>query len=235
MIIANRSLERAQQLAAEFNAYAIGLDAMATHLPEADIVISSTASPTPIITYDAVRAALRARKRKPIFMVDIAVPRDIDPQVAKLEDIYLFTIDDLQNVVNENLESRREAARDANELIAAEIDAFEQQLKTLDAVPTIRQLRKEAEAVRTQTAEQARRMLAAGKDPREVVDFLASTLTNRLLHGPSQRLREAAERGDIEVVTAAKALFAPEENASESKISTGDTGNTGLRDLLKEN
>ena len=90
-------------------------------------------------------------ERKPIFMVDIAVPRDIEPEVAKLEDIYLFTIDDLQNVVNENIESRREAARDANEMIAAEIAQFEQQLKTLDAVPTIRQLRDEAEIVRAQT------------------------------------------------------------------------------------
>jgi glutamyl-tRNA reductase len=209
MIIANRSIERAQELASEFDAYAIGLDALATHLPEADIVISSTASPTPVITYDAVRAALRTRKRKPMFMADIAVPRDIEPEVAKLEDVYLFTIDDLQNVVNENIESRREAARDASQLIAAEIAQFEQQLKTLDAVPTIRQLRNDADVLRSQTTEQARRMLAAGRDPGEVIDFLAATLTNRLLHGPSQRLREAAERGDADLVQAAKALFTP--------------------------
>ena len=211
MIIANRSLERAQDLAKEFDAYAIGLEALATHLPEADIVISSTASPAPIITHDAVRAALRARRRKPMFMADIAVPRDIEPEVAKLEDVYLFTVDDLQNVVNENIESRREAAQDASEIIAREIAQFEQQLKTLDAVPTIRQLRNDADAVRAQTTEQARRMLAAGRDPREVIDFLAATLTNRLLHGPSQRLREAAERGDAELVAAAKALLAPDE------------------------
>jgi glutamyl-tRNA reductase len=207
MIIANRSIERAQEVASEFGGYAIGLDALETHLPEADILISSTASPVPIITHDAVRAALRARRRKPMFMVDIAVPRDIEPKVAQLEDVYLFTIDDLQNVVNENIESRREAARDAGLLIAAEIAAFEQQQKTLDAVPTIRQLRSAADALRAQSAEQARRMLAAGRDPNEVIDFLATTLTNRLLHGPSQRLREAAERGDVDVVQAAKALF----------------------------
>jgi glutamyl-tRNA reductase len=221
MIIANRNLERAQLLASEFDAYAISLDAIATHLPEADIVISSTASPTPVITHEAVRAALRARKRKPMFMVDIAVPRDIDPKVSSLEDVYLFTIDDLQNVVNENLESRREAARDAHQLIAAEIDSFEQTLKTLDAVPTIRQLRQDADAVRAQTTEQARRMLAAGKDPAEVIDFLASTLTNRLLHGPSQRLRDAAERGEADIVQAAKALFvgSKEEDFTQSSQS----------------
>lgn len=207
MIIANRSVERAQELASEFNGFAIGLDALAAHLPEADIVISSTASPAPVITYDAVKAALRARRRKPMFMVDIAVPRDIEPEVAELEDIYLFTIDDLHGVVNENIESRRAAARDANQLIATESAQFEQQIKTLDAVPTIRQLRDDAEVVRAQTTEQARRMLAAGRDPREVIEFLAATLTNRLMHAPSQRLRDAAERGEVELLQAAKALF----------------------------
>jgi glutamyl-tRNA reductase len=114
----------------------------------------------------------------------------------------------LQNVVNENLASRREAARDASEMLANEVSRFEQQLKTLDAVPTIRQLRDDAEVVRQQTAEQARRMLAAGRDPQEVMEFLASTLTNRLLHGPSQRLRQAAERGEAELLDAARILFA---------------------------
>lgn len=214
MIVANRSLGRAQELAAEFKGFAIGIDDIATHLPEADIVITSTASPTPVITYGAVQAAVRARKRKPIFMVDIAVPRDIEPEVAKIEDIYLFTIDDLQNVVNENLASRREAARDASEMLANEVSLFEQQLKTLDAVPTIRQLRDDAEVLRQQTAEQARRMLIAGRDPQEVLEFLASTLTNRLLHGPSQRLRQAAERGEVELLDAARTLFAPPDQHS---------------------
>jgi glutamyl-tRNA reductase len=226
VIVANRSIERAQELASEFNGFAIGLDAIAAHLPEADIVISSTASPTPVITYDAVRTALRARRRRPIFMVDIAVPRDIEPEVAQLEDIYLFTIDDLQNVVNENMESRRDAARSANEMIAAEIAQFEQQLKMLDAVPTIRRLRDEAEQVRAQTTEQARRMLATGRDPAEVMEFLAMTLTNRLMHSPSQRLREAAERGETDIIRAAHELFdlsdaasthAPTDNASPVK------------------
>jgi glutamyl-tRNA reductase len=208
MIIANRSLDRAQSLASEFNGYAISLDALPMHLKEADIVISSTASPTPVITRHDVREALRARRRKPMFMVDIAVPRDIEPEVAELEDVYLFTIDDLQNVVNENLASRREAARDASQMLAREIERFERELRTLDAVPTIRQLREDADAMRAQTLDQARRMLAAGRDTREVLDFLAATLTNRLMHAPSQRLREAAERGDADLIRAAQILFA---------------------------
>src|SRR5690606_27688831 len=178
--IANRSLDRAQLLASEFNAFAITLDALPTHLASADIVISSTASPTPVITRDEVRAALRTRRRKPMFMVDIAVPRDIEPEVAELEDIYLFTIDDLQSVVNENLESRRAAARDASQMLSHEIERFEREIKMLDAVPAIRQLRDDAELTRAQTLKQARRMLAAGRSTEEVLEFLATTLTNRL-------------------------------------------------------
>lgn len=229
MIIVNRNIERAQQLAAEVNGFAAGIEALATHLPEADIVISSTASPTPIITHDAVRSALRARRRKPMFMVDIAVPRDIESEVAELEDVYLFTIDDLQNVVNENIESRRQAARDAHEMIAREIAQFEHQIKTLDAVPTIRQLRDDAEALRAQTTEQALRMLAAGRKPQEVIEFLASTLTNRLMHTPSQRLREAAERGDAELIQSAKRLFAPDadqKDASRARMTDADKKRT---------
>jgi glutamyl-tRNA reductase len=215
MIVANRSLDRAQALAEEFKGYAITLEALPDHLPEADIVISSTASPTPLITLEATRAALKARKRRPMFMADIAVPRDIEPEVATLEDVYLFTIDDLQNVVSENLESRREAARDADKLIATEVDRFEHQLKTLDAVPAIRQLRSEADSVKAQTLEQARRLLATGRDPAEVIDFLATTLTNRLMHAPSQRLREAGEKGEPELIQAALELFAPQAGSAK--------------------
>jgi glutamyl-tRNA reductase len=147
-----------------------------------------------------------------MFMVDIAVPRDIEPEVAKLDDVYLFTIDDLQNVINENIESRREAARDASALIAAEIAQFETQLKTLDAAPAIRNMRHAADTLRLQTVGQARRMLESGRDPREVIDFLSTTLTNRLMHGPSQRLRDAAEHGDAEAFRALTAVFAPDSN-----------------------
>jgi len=211
MIIANRTLERATELATEFKAFAVTLDALEVHLPEADILISSTASPTPVIGVEAVRRALRARKRRPIFMVDIAVPRDIDPLVAKLEDVYLYTIDDLQNIITENLESRRSAAREADRLIADEVRQFEHQMRTLDAVPAIRLLRADAEALREQTLEQARRLLARGKDPGEVLEFMATTLTNRLTHSPSQRLREAAEQGDAGLIRAAEDLFARRE------------------------
>ena len=143
----------------------------------------------------------------PMFMVDIAVPRDIEARVAELDDVYLFTIDDLQNVVNENIEARREAARDADSLIATRIESFEQQLKTLDVAPLIREMRASADRVRAQSAAQAQRMLAAGRNPKEVVEFLATTLTNRLMHAPSQSVRQAAERGDDEMLRALESLF----------------------------
>jgi glutamyl-tRNA reductase len=208
MIVANRTLERAQELAAEFNAYAITLEQLPERLHEADIVITSTASPTPVITYKAVKAALRARKRKPIFMVDIAVPRDIEAEVAELDDIYLFTVDHLQNIVSDNLAARQDAAQDAHQLLSEEVQHFTQLLRTLDAVPTIRHLRSEAEAVRAHTIDQAQRMLSHGRPAQEVLEFLADTLTHRLLHAPSQRLREAGEHGETELIRAAQELFA---------------------------
>jgi glutamyl-tRNA reductase len=207
MIIANRSVERAQELAAEFQGFAIGLDDIGAHLREADIVVASTASPHAIITREMAAAALRARKRRPIFMVDIAVPRDIEASVAELEDVYLFTVDDLQSVVNENMENRRQAAREADRMIATEVDRFELQLRTRSAAPTIRRLRHEAERTREHTLEQARRMLAAGRGTDEVLEFLAATLTNRLIHAPSQRLREAAESGDERIIAAIAEIY----------------------------
>lgn len=200
MIVANRSVERARELATEFQGFAIGLDEIPAHLREADIVIASTASPTAVITREMAAAALRARRRRPVFMVDIAVPRDIEPAVAELEDVYLFTIDDLQTVVNENMEGRRQAAREADQLIATEVDRFELQLRTRDAAPTIRRLRDQAERTRRHTLEQARRMLAHGRSSEEVLEFLSRTLTNRLIHGPSQGLRDAAESGDSGII-----------------------------------
>jgi glutamyl-tRNA reductase len=207
MIIANRSIDAARALAAEFQAFAIGLEDIGAHLPEADIVVASTASPSPIITRGMASDALKARRRRPILMVDIAVPRDIEATVAELEDVYLFTIDDLQSVVEENLEGRRQAAREADRLIAEEVDRFELTLRTRDAAPAIRRLREEGERARLLTLEQARRMLASGHAPDEVLEFLSSTLTNRLMHAPSQRLREAAESGDAGTVDAIAGIY----------------------------
>jgi len=199
MVIANRTLERAQTLANEIKAHAVSLNVLDKELADADIVISCTASPVPIITKQAVEAAIRARRRRPIFMVDMAVPRDIEPEVADLEDVYLFSIDDLQQLVDENIQQREVAAGGARLLINEEVARFLSQSRAQDAGPAIRTLRQQAEGIRLQTVEQARRMLASGKSPDEVLEYLANTLTNRLLHAPTQALRQASELANLEL------------------------------------
>ena len=196
MVIANRTLARAQSLAAELKADAAGLDDLERELAQADIVISCTASLVPLITKSAVEVAIRARRRRPIFMVDLAVPRDIEPAVADLEDVYLFSIDDLQQLIDENRQQREVAAGGARLLIDEEVARFLSESRAHDAAPAIRALRQQADGIRLQTVEQARRLLAAGKSPDEVIDFLANTLTNRLLHSPTQALRQAGEQAD---------------------------------------
>ena len=210
LVIANRSLARAQALAAEVHAYAVGLDAIGDELEEADIVISCTASPAPLLTKSMAAAALRARKRRPIFMADLAVPRDIEPQVADLEDVYLFTIDDLQQLVDENRQQREAAAEGAKLLIAEETARFLAERRAKDAGPAIRALRSQAETIRAHTVAHAKRMIAAGHTTEEALDYLANTLTNRLLHGPTQALRTAAESADAEVADAIAKLLTEE-------------------------
>jgi glutamyl-tRNA reductase len=212
MVIANRTLERAQALAAEINAYAVALTDLDKELAQADIVISCTASPIPLVTKRAVEAAIRARRRRPIFMVDMAVPRDIEPDVADLEDVYLFSIDDLQQLVNENMQQREAAAGGARQLIAEEVSRFLADSRAQDAGPAIRALRQQAEGIRQQTVEQARRMVAAGKSTDEVIEYLANTLTNRLLHAPTQALRQAAELADIALAEAVTKLLTEERD-----------------------
>jgi glutamyl-tRNA reductase len=196
IVIANRSLARAQALAIELNAVAAGLDDMVSHLIEADIVISSTASPTPIITKAAAAAAARARRHRPIFMVDLAVPRDIEPDVADLPDVYLFSIDDLQKVVAHNLHQREAEAVSARLMIGQEVERFLADFRSHDAGAAIRVLRAQADHVRSQTLDEARRMLASGRQIDEVLSYLANTLTGRLMHQPIHALREAAQSED---------------------------------------
>ncbi len=200
MVIANRTLSRAQTLAAELGAYAVDLGALDRELADADIVVSCTASLEPIVTKAAAAAAVHARRRRrPIFMTDLAVPRDIEPAVADLEDVYLFSIDDLQQLVEENRQQREAAAGEARHVIGAEVTRFLTEARAHDAGPAIRALRQQADSIRAQTVEQARRMLQAGKPAEEIIDFLGNTLTNRLLHAPTQALRHASEATDPEL------------------------------------
>jgi glutamyl-tRNA reductase len=207
IIVANRSMEKAYQLASQFNGYAIALGEMPQHLAEADIVISSTASQLPILGKGAVERALRVRKHRPIFMVDIAVPRDIEPEVGELQDIYLYNVDDLQEVVQENLRSRLAAVQQAEEIINAQVEHFMDWIRAQDAVPVICAVREEANQLRQEALAKARRRLAQGHDPNEVLATLAHNLTNKLLHVPSRQLRILGAAGDESALGAALKIF----------------------------
>lgn len=207
IIVANRTVERAHDLASQFGGYAISLTELAEHLPEADILISSTASPLPVLGKGTVERALRRRRHRPIFMVDIAVPRDIEPEVAELNDVYLYTVDDLQGVVDDGMRSRQEAAEQAEEIIAYHCGEFLAWVRSLDAAVLIQDYRRRGESLRDDTLARALRMLENGKTPEEALNFLAHTLTNKLLHAPSARLRRAGRDGQADLLKAANELF----------------------------
>ena len=191
MTVANRTLERGEELAELFNGQAILLSELPERLAEFDIVITSTASQLPIVGLGMVERAIKARKRRPIFMVDLAVPRDIEPEVAELDDVYLYTVDDLAQVVQEGLGNRQEAALEAEAIIVDRVEHFMHWLKTRDAVPTIRALRDQAEQTRLAELEKAQKLLAKGEDPAAVIEMLSSALTNKFLHGPSHALNHS--------------------------------------------
>ena len=215
IIVANRTLERAHKLANQFDGFAIGLTEIPTHLAEADIVISSTASPLPVLGKGTVESALKRRKHQPVFMVDIAVPRDIEPEVADLNDIYLYTVDDLQEVVEENMRSRQEAAEQATEIIDLHTEEFMGWMRSLDVVGMIQDYRRQAETVRDEVLDRAIRQLQNGRSPEQALEFLANTLTNKLLHAPSAQLRQAGSNGQFDLIEAANTLFRIREPGSK--------------------
>lgn len=190
--VANRTLERGEELAALFNGKAILLSELPDRLHEFDMVITCTASQLPIVGLGMVERAVKARKRRPMFMVDLAVPRDIEPEVAQLDDVYLYTVDDLAQVVQEGLGNRQEAALEAEVIITERVEHFMQWLKTRDAVPTIRALRDQAEQLRVTELEKAQRLLAKGEDPAAVIEALSNALTKKFLHAPSHALNHSS-------------------------------------------
>ena len=207
VIIANRTIEKAQTLASEFGGFAIALGDIPLHLADADLVISSTASQLPILGKGAIERAIKARKHRPMLMIDIAVPRDIEPEAGDLDDVYLYTVDDLQDIIQEGLRSRQEAAKQAEELIENQVTRFMGWLRSLDAVATIRAYREHAELLRDIEINKAKRMLARGVPPEVVLAQLARILTNKLIHSPSTHLRQAGFEGRSEVLAIARELF----------------------------
>ncbi len=207
LIVANRSLERAELLASRFSGYAVALGALDQHLAQADIVITSTAAQTPILSKEALVRALKERRHKPICIIDLAVPRDVEPSASELEDIYLYTVDDLAQVVEQGSNLRREAAIEAAEIIEVQSVHYLSWLKSLDANAVIRALRSRTEIARDTAVAKALASLQAGRNPEEVTRALAHALTNRFLHEPSLKLREAASLGHSQTIATAEKIF----------------------------
>lgn len=198
LIIANRTLSRAQELSKLVGGEAALLGDIPDLLKEADIVIASTASALPILGKGAVERALKTRKHRPYFMVDIAVPRDIEPQVSELSDVYLYTVDDLKGVIDENVKSREGAARDAEVMVQEGYESFVAQLRASGVGSVLKQFRHQAEELQKQEFEKALSALRGGADAEAVLSSLSRNLTNKLIHEPTVQVRRAAEQGQEE-------------------------------------
>jgi len=190
--VANRTLERAEKLAHRFQGGAMELKSLPEHLHEYDIVVSSTASSLPILGKGLVERALRARRHRPMFMVDLAVPRDIEPEAGDLDDVFLYAVDDLAQIVSANVDARRSAVAQAEVIIESQVGQFMHWMQSRESVPLIRTLRMRADDLRREELDRARRMLARGDDPAKVLEALSQGLVNKLMHPPTQALNETA-------------------------------------------
>jgi glutamyl-tRNA reductase len=191
MMVANRSIERGNALAEKIGGQAILLNDLPERFAEFDIVITSTASQLPIVGLGMVESAIKARRHRPIFMVDLAVPRDVEAEVAELDDVFLYTVDDLAQVVTDGMANRQEAAVDAEIIVTARVENFMQWMKKRDAVPTIKALRDQAEITRQAELEKALKLIQKGESAEKVLEALSNALTNKFLHAPSHALNQA--------------------------------------------
>ncbi len=207
LFVANRNIERATELAGRFGGFALPLSEIEGTLPEADILISSTASPDPVVKLKHMKAAVKARKRKPIFAVDIAVPRDIESGVGDLEDVYLYTIDDLDRVIQQGQGNREAAAIEADKLLDDEIRRYQDIERSKQAVPVIASLREQSSTIRDEVNAQARRRLARGESAIDAVEYATAALMKKMLHGPSISLRKAGENANEDLIDAARKIF----------------------------
>ncbi|HET7031716.1 MAG TPA: glutamyl-tRNA reductase [Casimicrobiaceae bacterium] len=205
--IANRTLERGRQLAERFGAEAITLTELPERLPEFDIIVSCTASTLPILGKGLLERVVKARRHAPVFIVDLAVPRDVEPEVTELDDVFLYTIDDLSNIVRDNPQIRRESVVQAEQMIATQAESFVRWLEGRTVIPTITALQGHHNALRAAELERARRMLTGGTPPAEVLEQLARGLTNKFLHAPTQALNKAGDAERAELVALLEKIY----------------------------
>jgi glutamyl-tRNA reductase len=213
MFVLNRDTARAQDLAGKFGAFALPLSALDGTLPDADILISSTASANPVVSVEQMTKAVRARKRKPVFAVDLAVPRDLDPAISEMDDVYLYTIDDLDKVIVEGQSNREAAVAEADRILDEETRRYLDIERSKEVAPVITALRDHGDALRREVLQQARRRLEKGADTDEVLEYATASLLKKLLHQPSVRLRAAGAASDAQFIAAIRELFGLEPGA----------------------
>jgi glutamyl-tRNA reductase len=204
LMVVNRTIDRARELANKFGGEAAALTSLPELMHEFDIVVTSTASPLPIVGLGLVERALKTRKHRPMFMVDLAVPRDIEAEVKELSDVFLYTVDDLGEVVRAGHDARHSKVEQAEAIVSAGVNEFMHWLDTRKTVPTVRALRDHAERLRRHEMEKAHKRLAKGDDPQAVLEALSMGLMNKLLHDPSHILNQAegAERDELQQMIA---------------------------------
>jgi glutamyl-tRNA reductase len=207
MAIANRTLTNAEALAARFDALPMQLTDVARHLADYDIVIASTGSSLPVVGKGALEAAIKQRRHKPIFVVDIAVPRDVEPEAADLPDVYLYTIDDLTEIIEENLRSRREEAENAESLVVDGANHYLRERRAHHSQALLRQFRERAAAIQQAELEKALKSLMKGADPEATIRELGRGLTNKLIHPPTTAIRNAAADGRADLLEYLKTLY----------------------------
>ncbi|NRB40151.1 MAG: glutamyl-tRNA reductase [Pseudomonadales bacterium] len=215
IIVANRTLTRAEELAKQYSAEAILLSDIPDKLSQVDIVISSTASQLPILGKGAVERALKIRKRRPMFMVDIAVPRDIEPEVADLSDVYLYTVDDLRDIIDENKQARKDEVVKADVILRDGVEIYQAVQRVNSVVPVVKAFRQQAEALQADVLEKGLKQLSNGVDAEKVLESMARLLTNKLIHEPSMQIKKAGEVGDYNFVRKFTELYQLDVDLSE--------------------
>ncbi len=217
LLLASRSFPRAQELARRHGGHALPLTELGPHLVLADVLVSATDAGRILITAQDLRAARSHQRRRPLLLIDLSIPRTIEPEAADLPDIFLYGLERVAAMAEDNEARRKDAALAAEMAVEEAVAAFTLNHKRLLAAPLIQDLRREAEETRRRTLRKAEQLLAAGRDPHEVLGYLADTLTARLLHGPTVRLREAGEHHDRALLEAAARLFALDGDGTETE------------------
>ena len=207
IVVANRTLERAVELGSRFAAHGVLLSEIPEQLIAADVVVSSTNSQLPLLGKGAVERAIKKRRHKPMLLVDLAVPRDIEEEVGDIADAYLYTIDDISSVIEDSVKSRAEAAAQAESIIVRGVEDYLRQVRSLNAVATLRALREQAQSVRDLELEKAMRSLEKGDSPEQVLESLARGLTNKLIHAPTVKMKDASAQGRDELIKLVRELY----------------------------